>query len=278
MTSSSEPIPLVVHLLSSHCDPAALRGGVAVVIDILRASTTMTTALLNGAASVVPCLTVDDARSLQQQSRSGTVLLGGERGGVRIDGFELSNSPADYTRDTIGGRTVGFTTTNGTKTLLQSGEAELIVVGAFVNLDAVVRFLQVMRLPAHLMCAGTDGFITGEDVLFAGAVVHELTRTHSKAKWQPDDAAVIAGSYWVQEVLNNAAEQTSAAGQTPLPPNKTQIARSLEQALRETRGGRNLQNLGYSADIALCSQIDAAPVLPVYCKKRGILLAEQVSG
>lgn len=247
----------------------------------------MTTALFHGAAQVVPCLTVEDACLLRSAAAAGSVLLGGERGGVRIEGFELSNSPADYAREIVAGKTIGFTTTNGTKTLLQAAQADRIIVGAFVNLSMVVQDLQRSDCPVHLLCAGTDGHLTGEDILFAGAVVDALLRPQNSADvWRPDDGARVAHSYWLDRVVRtNGFRQsevlpTSVAGQKTGPQSNVQDVGhfpALEQALRDTRGGRNLQELGYSADIALCSRIDSVPNLPVYSTVHRNLLSERTT-
>ena len=117
-----------VHLLPSMFEPAALTGGIAVIADILRASTTITHALANGAKRVIPCGTVDEALDLRRQHTDEQILLGGERGGLKIEGFDLSNSPDDYDSATVTGKSIGFTTTNGTKALLRSSKAKQSVI------------------------------------------------------------------------------------------------------------------------------------------------------
>ncbi len=172
------------------------------VIDILRASSTIVTALSRGAAAVLPCLTVEEALSIRDRHPPGTVLLGGERGGVRIEGFDLGNSPREYTAEKIRDRFVGFTTTNGTRALLRSLEATKIFVGSFLNLSRIVDVLSDSALPIHLVCAGTDGQITGEDVLFAGAVCQRLTGNDSAggSSFVLTDSAEIALSMWREQV------------------------------------------------------------------------------
>lgn len=213
------------------------------IVDILRASTTITFALDNGAAGVVPCETVEDARQIRSTGSVQSCLLGGERGGVRIDGFDLSNSPDDYDRATVAGRLIGFTTTNGTLALLRSAQAERIIVGAFVNLSAVVRDLLGRPHPIHIVCAGTNGFVTAEDVLLAGALVQRLCEAED-AEVEPSDAAEIARHHWLQRCRDGSSE-------------------SVEAALRISHGGRNLIKLGYQNDIATAARIDAVSALGV---------------
>lgn len=229
-----------VHLLPALFDPAELQGGIAVIVDVLRASTTITHALANGAEKVIPCLSIDDAQALRT-SPSENVLLGGERGGIKIDGFDLSNSPDDYSDTVVAGKTIGFTTTNGTKALLRSEQALEIVIGSFANFSKVVDRIVDFGKPIHIVCAGTNGAITGEDVLFAGAVVHQL----ADKDFDCCDSSQIAHSYWNQAVGSH--------------DNK-----AIETAIRSAQGGKNLIALGYEKDITTASQLDSVPILGTY--------------
>ena len=226
---------ILVHLLPALFEPVELSGGTAVVVDVLRATSTMSFALSNGAGGVIPCGTVQDAISLRQRLGTDACLLGGERGGVKIDGFDLSNSPDDYGSDVVKGKSIGFTTTNGTKALLQASEAQEVMIGAFVNLSAVANRLSTVSGAIHIVCAGTNGAITSEDVLFAGALTARLReRDHSV---EVSDASLLAYNHWQQE-----CGQFDAA--------------VVETALRRSQGGRNLINLAYDRDIATAAAID----------------------
>ena len=229
-----------VHLLPDHIPSERLRGGIAVIVDVLRASTTIIHALANDAAGVVPCGTVDEAFAVRESFAADTCLLGGERGGIRIDGFDLSNSPDDYAKSVVQGKTIGFTTTNGTKALLCSDQAEEILIGAFVNFSAVLQRLAAQSKPIHIVCAGTDGVITGEDVLFAGALITALNNGDSD--FEIDDAGVIAANHWRQECCELSSLK-------------------IEPALRRAQGGRNLIRLGYDKDIGTASMVDSVPVV-----------------
>src|SRR5205823_10380648 len=138
-----------------------------VVIDVLRATTTIVHALAAGAREVVPCLEVEDARRIAAELGKAAIL-GGERRGLPIPGFDVGNSPAEYTRQRVGGKTVVFTTTNGTRAMQRCKFASRVLLGAFVNFSAVCRELAVVDHVA-LVCAGTDGHVTREDTLLAGA-------------------------------------------------------------------------------------------------------------
>jgi len=245
--------PLNVHFLPSLMDASALQGGTAVIIDVLRASSTITTALHNGALQVIPCGTPDAARRIREELGSDSVLLGGERGGVLIEGFDCGNSPLEYPTGRVAGKTIAFTTTNGTHAMLQADAANTILIGAFVNRRAVIERLEADHSPIHLVCAGTNGAITGEDVLFAGAVVAGLLKncelqTPNAAQWVLNDCAQIAHRFWLQSVGHHS--------------DVSDERHRIVSALLETQGGRNLLGLGYDSDIRLCSMADSIRIVP----------------
>src|SRR5262249_58114278 len=106
--------------------------------------------------------------------RAGRVLLGGERGGVRLEGFDLGNSPREYSTRVCRGNTLVLTTTNGTRALLCAAQAARTLVAGFVNYSAVCEQLRLDARPVHILCAGTEGHVTLEDTLLAGAFVDFL--------------------------------------------------------------------------------------------------------
>ena len=236
------PVPrtLHVHLVPSLFTPERLAGGTAVMIDVLRASTTVCHALHAGADRVVPRGTVADARAVAAGLIDGgeAALLAGERGCVKVAGFDLGNSPGDFTPAAVGGKPVVLTTTNGTAALLRCVEAEEVLVGAFANLSALCDHLADGTGPVHLVCAGTDRAVTAEDVLFAGRVVNRLTAAGAGTTDHHDgDPARLAAAF--------AAGRPDTAA-----------------ALADSRGGRNLARLGRGDDVAVCAAVDSAPVVP----------------
>jgi len=225
---------LRVHLLPELVESADLAGRTVVVIDVLRATTTICHALAAGAISVVPCLEIDDARRRAREI-GPTAVLGGERRGVRIEGFDLGNSPMEYTTASVGGRTVVFTTTNGTKAMLRAHEAANILLGGFVNLSAIVEAIRDHER-VDLLCAGTFGRVTAEDALFAGAVVERVGN-------ELNDQARLVRDAW----------RATVASKTPLAT-----------VLRECQGGRNLIAEGFDADIDTAAKVDAMRIVPRY--------------
>jgi len=150
-----------------------LAGSACVVIDVLRFTTTLTAALDSGARVIYPVLDPEDAWALQGEF-GGDLILGGERGGLRINGFDLGNSPREYTPKTVGGRVLALTTSNGTRALheVHKAGAGPVFVGCLRNAPAVARRLVRVGRPAVMYCAGSGGKIALEDVAGAGAVIH----------------------------------------------------------------------------------------------------------
>lgn len=227
-----------MHLHARFVTPEMLEGGVAIVIDNLRASVTMTAALAAGAKAVVPTLTVEDA--VAAKARIGAdVVLGGERGGVLIPGFDLDNSPRAYTPARVKGKTVVFTTVNGTAALMLCRRAARVIVGSFVNLSRVCDAVVGEARPVHLLCCGTREEIGTDDVLPAGAIVQKLVA--GGRGLVSDDSARLAQLAWRE------AERVG-----------------VEVAMSESRGGRGLARVGLTADLPSCVAIDSMPVLPVF--------------
>jgi len=224
-----------VHLLPSLVPPGQLTGTVAVVIDVLRATTTIVHALAAGCVAVRPVAEIDEARKLADSMRAGRVLLGGERGGKPVDGFDLGNSPREYTAKRCRNATLVLTTTNGTQALLRAAEAERALVAGFVNFSAVCEQLRQDTRPVHIICAGTDGAIALEDTLLAGAMVDHLC-----------DAGEVC--------LNDGARLAWDCYETH--------GRVLLGALEISQGGANLRRLGYDDDIRAAAQIDQFALVP----------------
>jgi 2-phosphosulfolactate phosphatase len=207
---------------------------VAVVGDVLRATTTIVTALAAGCRAVLPCAEVEEARALAR-SLPGKVLLGGERGGRPLPGFDLGNSPGEYTPAVCRDATLVLTTSNGTRALLHASSAEAVLVAAFVNLRAVCEHLRGEARPVHVLCAAEAGQPALEDVLLAGALVQALD---ADGPTQLDDSARLAlacfGMY----------------------------GHDLEAALRLGGGGARLLALGYDEDIRAAAGLDRFTLVP----------------
>ncbi len=151
-----------------------VRDKTAVIIDVLRATTTITTALHNGAAGLIPVADMDEVNKIAQNLDSSQYLLCGEKNGVKIEGYHLGNSPLEYTPDAIEGKTLIFKTSNGTQAIARAGKAKEILIGSFLNINAVVEALREKERDIVLICAGWRGRLAIEDMLCAGQIVHRL--------------------------------------------------------------------------------------------------------
>lgn len=211
----------------------SLEGRVAVVIDVLRATTTVTWALAQRAERIYPCEAIEEARELAQRS-TRPLLLGGERGGEPIEGFDLGNSPSEYSSGIVNGRRIAFTTTNGTRAMLKCGDAAEVLLAAFTNLSRVVQCLREAAA-VTIVCSGTNGVVTAEDVLLAGAITEPLLGDRRKRAC--NDQARLAVGAWREANREGA----------------------LFDALLQSQGGRNLARLGRVDDVefaAACDQTD----------------------
>jgi 2-phosphosulfolactate phosphatase len=225
---------------------AALTGATVVVVDILRATTSMIWALDAGARRVWPVATVPAACALAKQL-GPHCLLAGERGGLPLDGFDLGNSPSEFTPEQVTNRDIVMTTTNGTTALLHAQQARQVLIGAFANLSAVAEALRGSN-EFHVLCAGTNGAATDEDSLFAGALMDRCLSA------DPD--------------LSLSSQRTRQAWEQ---------WRSIDQAdlvgaLRVSAGGRNLCQINQPADIQDAAIIDRCDCVPRYHHELGVAL------
>lgn len=254
---------LRAYFLPSLAPAGELAGTTCVVIDVLRATTSIVAALAAGAKEVLPCQEIDEAQRLAGTLPSGTVLLGGERAGGKISGFDLGNSPAEFSDAAVRGKSLVMTTTNGTRALHHARAAKRVLLASFLNLEATARSLAGDD-DVTLLCAGTDGQITREDVLLAGALAMLLRAplAPSSIPGDPDlnDQAWLAVPAWLQ---------VARAGGGRLP----QLRLALGMALRDTRGGHNLIGMGLDADLTAAAQIDSAPLVAEFVPDTGRITA-----
>jgi 2-phosphosulfolactate phosphatase len=234
-----------VHLLPALIPQEALRGGVAVVIDVLRASTMIVHSLVAGCTAVVPCREIDEARRVASSLPPGSALLAGERHGVRIEDFQLGNSPSECTATVCQGKTMVITTTNGTRALLACLDADCVFVGSFVNFAATLQRLLDESRPIHLVCAGTEGNVSYEDTLLAGALARHLK---DLGRPMANDEAEIAAGLWAR-----VEEQVWYKSHEPGRPEE---ANRLFEQLTRGQGGRRVVELQLSADIFDASRLN----------------------
>lgn len=230
--------PALLHLYD-------LSDAVVVIIDVFRATSTIASALHNGAACVIPVDSVSKAVAL---SKNIGGIAAGERDGKIADGLEHGNSPLEYGRDFIEGKTLVLTTTNGTR-LLQMAEdknANTIITGSFPNLEAVCSYLIEQNKNVVLGCAGWKDRYNLEDTLFAGAVIHHVKKHFT---------IHCDSSLTAEQMYNNVKEDL--VGYAP----------------KLTHYHRLVERFGLIEDIRFCLTENIANVLPLY--KDGMLISKK---
>lgn len=210
---------------------------VVVIIDVLRATSTIVEALANGARAVIPAPGIDEAVRLRRDLGPEDVLLCGERGGRTIEGFDLGNSPASFTAERVSGKLLVMTTTNGTEALLAASPAKQALIASLLNLDAVAAALAEAAGPTTVLCAGRRGRFALEDALCAGMLVDRL-RQALDAEPEFDDAAKLAAR------LGRSA------------------AKSPEKILEQTAAAANLKQIGHADDVSFCAAVDRHSLVP----------------
>jgi 2-phosphosulfolactate phosphatase len=212
---------------------AADPGTATVVVDVFRASTTIAVALANGARFVLPAADVEQAMRLAEPYAEGEVLLAGERECQRIEGFELGNSPGDFTTEAVAGKVLIFTTTNGTQAIAAARDSAAVFVGSFVNFSRVAEAVAGFE-SVTVLCAGNAGRLSLEDFVCAGAMVARLAKGNSRL----GDAAIAARSAWKAMKENPA------------------------RVLVSTEHARRLAGLGFRADLDFALSVDSVPLVP----------------
>lgn len=218
-----------------------LAGRTAIVIDLLRSGTSMTWALVNGANKVIPAADPGEAASIA--GRMGGCILGGERGGLKLPGFDLGNSPLEYVRDAVEGKSVVVSTTNGTGTLCGMTGAANVLLGSMINCTATARRAVELGNDVIIMCAGTDGDISADDLFAAGAIAEAIARL-SGGDVQACDMTIIA--CMIYKAWKNDRRELSL-----------------------TRHCSRLIGLGFEKDVDFCLSRDITDIVPVY--RNGVL-------
>jgi 2-phosphosulfolactate phosphatase len=251
------PKRIDVALLPSIIEPLQMQGRTVVVTDVLRATTTAIQALVNGCREVLPQPSIEAAKNCH--ARISNSILGGERGGRIIPGFHQGNSPLEYERSQIDGKSLILATTNGTVAMERCRMAHRVLIGAMTNLGAVADKIAANE-QVTIVCSGTDGEITSEDTVFAGALVERIlqkqntmaeNRTLRGARLNPlpyldqiSDMALIALNHW-QRTCDQIERGTSLA-----------------DLFKLSRGGVNLVKIGLDADIEFAARIDEISIVP----------------
>ncbi len=207
---------------------------IVVVIDVLRATSAICAAFAHGVKSIIPVATVEEAREYQKKG----FLAGAERKGQIVEGFDFGNSPYSYMKEELKGQEVVLSTTNGTKALDIAKDAEIVVVGSFLNLDAMCKWLEKQDKNILCLCSGWQDKFNLEDTICAGALCEYLVGT---GKFLSDEDSSIAAKYLYMSAKDNYFG-----------------------FLKSSSHRRRLKNLNLNEDIKYCltpNQNDVIPIL-----------------
>lgn len=233
-------------------DELVLKDKNVIIIDVLRASTTMTIALTNGAKEIIPADNVSTAAMIAKGT--GNSLLCGERGGKIVEGFDLGNSPLEYSKEVVKEKVLVFSTTNGTSSVVKAKYAKNCVIACFVNLSEIVKCVRLLEDDVTLICSGKLNNFCLEDVICAGVIIEQVNKLQAKNnKYVLGDSELAAIELAKSFVLEK-----------DLPS-----AKKILKMFRNTEHGKYLVSLGLDKDLSVCSKVDSYPFLPLF--KDGII-------
>ena len=208
---------------------------ITVVIDVLRATSVMTTALYNGAKAIIPAASIEEAKAIFEQRGGKNTLLAGERNAEKIEGFHLGNSPLEYTTEKVKDKTIIQTTTNGTLAIKAVTAAKQVLAGCFLNIVSVADYVSNQPYDLVIVCAGTAGFFSLDDGLCAGMLIKLI---NDRTGTESDDLSKPLHHFYISEG-------------------------SIAQKLAECKHLQYLYSKGFGADVVYCLQSGLLTTVPV---------------
>ena len=226
-------LPVFGKMISSHISSSTV-----IVVDVLRSTSCIVMAVKNGAGRVIPAVDPGEAAMLAGRLGAKECVLAGERGGIKLPDFDLGNSPAEYSEANVGGKTLIISTTNGTASIHGSSAAKNVLVGAMINRKAVAQRALELGDDIFIVCSGTDGAISTDDLIAAGSIVEAVCASYPGAAEITDIAKVCAMLYkdWREARVDLSTIYHCA----------------------------RLIRLGFGDDVRFCFQEDITDVVPVY--------------
>lgn len=213
-----------------------LRDKTVVIIDVLRASSTIVSAFMNGAKAIIPVGDMGEASKISQNVDSDNYLLCGEKDGEKIEGYDLGNSPLEYTKEIVEGKNLIFNTTNGTKAIKKSLGSSKTFIASFLNVGAIVEELKTQENDIVLVCAGWKGRLAFEDMLLAGNIIYLLS-DGSLSNDSRDGAKVAFGLY-------------------------DKYGDDISTVIHQSNHAMRLKDIIGTSDIDYCCQVDITDMLP----------------
>jgi len=235
-----------LYLTSIGLDKATLEKRTVVVIDVLRATTSICAALHAGAKGVIPTSGPGEAGDMWGKIGSDMAVLAGERQGVKIENFQLGNSPLEFTKESVGGKFVVMTTTNGTELFKKAHSASTVLCGSLCNIGKVAERVVSEDNELIIACSGREGSFSIEDTICGGMLVQLLAKKHD-LHLENNDAASLAA------LLYNSNRE------------------NIKGSIQEGEHGRFLASIGFADDVSTAAEIDSIPVLPILRDGRLVL-------
>jgi len=238
MNQGHKSIKVSVHFTPTNLDEMQLKDKNIVVIDVLRASTSIAIALHNGAKEIIPVSSIENAVKISGNLFGDVTLRAGERNSRMIEGFNLGNSPLEYTEEVVKGKSIIYMSTNGSVAILKGKHARNLVVAGFVNLSAVVNFLANLREDFTIICAGMENNFCLEDSVCAGRIINKLQSV-------TDDELVLDDSSTACTILDK------------------NFGKSTLKMLKNSDHGKYLIEIGFADDLKMCAAVDLVNILPI---------------
>lgn len=219
-------------------DELYFTGKTSVVIDVLRASSTIITALQNGAKEVIPVASVEFGVRISGGMFSGQTLLCGERNTKKIEGFSLGNSPLEFTPEIVDGKSIILFTTNGTRAITRAKFSSYLLICSFMNLSAVAKHILSLDMDLEILCSGRNNFMSMEDAVCAGRLVAEIIKKKENVS------------------LNDSARASLALNKSS--------GEGILQMFKESDHGKLLIENGFEEDLIYCSKINSSAAVPFF--------------
>ena len=233
---------ITVSVTPKYFKPGELADKTAVVIDVLRASSTIVTAVHNECDRIIPAISPNEAAKIKKFSE-GDVLLGGEIDSNKIQGFDMGNSPLEYTTENIAEKTIIFSTANGSVAIKRCDDAAEVLIGSILNAKAIANEVLEIGRDTYLVCAGTRGKFSTDDIIATGCILDRIVSMDATVEL--DDLGRVA-----LKMYRNA---------------RSDLMASFEGCMHF----EHLMSLGLKDDVEFCLQEDLYSVVPVY--KEGII-------
>ncbi|MCB0723049.1 MAG: 2-phosphosulfolactate phosphatase [Ignavibacteriae bacterium] len=237
-------------------DDLFLKDKNVVIIDILRATSSMTIALANGAKEIIPTDTASTAARIAKGR--GNSLLCGERDGKIVEGFNLGNSPFEFTEDAIKDKILVWSTTNGSVSIVKAKHAKTAVLASFLNISAVVDYISKLDGDLNVVCSGKLSNVCIEDVVCAGLLLMKLGKALGRELEGIDDPEQIA--------IDLCKFYFASSGRVS--------SKAVQEMLQITEHGKYLSSLGFGHDLEVCSKIDSLPFVPLF--RNGVIKLKEV--